>query len=148
MAKRRIHSKGAYSYEERLAGEAGIYPGMLLEVNSAGAVIKHNSEAARAEKIFALEDALQGSTVATVFTAANPVPVIIPNSGSEVNALIKAGENIAIGDELMSAGDGTLIAVGSISSGVTLYEVVAVALEAEDLSGSGDVNTLIRVRVK
>jgi len=148
MAKNRIHNKGFYRHEEADAGEAGIYPGMLLELNSSGDVIKHNTEGARAEKAFATEDALQGGTTSTVYTNGEVVTYILPVPGSVVNALIKAGEDIAIGDELISAGDGTLIALGSAGSGVTVAEVIAVAEEACDLTASGAANTLSAVRVK
>ena len=60
---------------------------------------------------------------------------------------VAAGENVSIGDKLISAGDGTLIANGSETSGTTVRQIVAIATEAEDLSGSGAVDTLIEVRV-
>lgn len=144
----RIHSKGDYRYEERNAGVAGLYPGMLVMVNSDGEVVVHDTEGGRAEKMFAMEDALQGKVVGDVFTLANPVPCIIPSQGGEVNVLIRALENISIGDELISAGDGTLIAVGSADSLTTIEEVLAIAMEEIDLSDSTDENTLARVRVK
>jgi len=144
----RIHSKGAFRYEEFDAGEAGIYPGMLLEVNSSGDVIKHNTEGARAEKMFAQEDALQGKTVDDVYTANNPVGCILPVSGSEVNALIEDGQDISIGEELISAGNGCLKSASDLESGETLSEVIAIAAEACDLTGSGTSNTLAAVRVK
>lgn len=143
----RIHNKGTFQYDEFVAGEAGIYPGMLLSVNSLGKVIKHADEGGRAEKLFAQEDALQGKTVDDVYTIANTVGCILPAQGSVVNALIEVGQNIAIGDKLISAGNGCLKAASDIDSGETFDEVIAIAAEACDLRDSGDVNTLAAVRV-
>jgi hypothetical protein len=138
----RIHRKGDFRYDEALAGEAGIYPGMLLELNSDAEVIKHDDEGGRAERMFAQEDALQGKTVATVYTSGAIVGYILPVPGAEVNALIQGGQNISIGDELISAGDGTLKAASDVSSSVD--EVIAVAMEAFDDSD----DTLVAVRIK
>lgn len=148
MAKRRIHSKGTFRQDEAVAGEAGIYPGMLLEVNSSGNVIKHDDEGGRAEKLVAQEDVLQGNTVSTVYTSGGIVTYIIPHQGSEVNVLIKAGQGVSIGDELISAGDGTFKVATDIASGNTVDEVLFVATEACDLTASGAVNTLCAARAK
>lgn len=144
----RIHSKGSYVYDEAVAGEASIYPGMLLELNSDGEVIMHDTEGGRAEKAFAIEDALQGNTVDDAYAADDVVAYIIPVQGAEVNALLKAGYDYAIGDELISAADGTLKQATEISSGETVDDVVAVVTEAVDLTGSGAVDTLASVRVR
>ncbi|MHA1170340.1 MAG: hypothetical protein ACTSRU_21135, partial [Candidatus Hodarchaeales archaeon] len=67
--------------------------------------------------------------------------------GNDCQAFLKAGENVDIGEKLISAGDGTLIAASSVSSGTTVADNVATAQEAKDLSGSGAVDTLIKVRI-
>lgn len=148
----RIHSKGTFRYEEFSAGEAGIYPGMLLSVNSSGKVIKHADEGGRAERLFAQEDALQGLTVDDVYTysasAPEPVGCLLLTPGSEINALIEAGQDIAIGEELISAANGCLKSATDIESGEVLAEVVAIAVEACDLTASGAANTLSAVRIK
>lgn len=132
--------------EEALAGGA-ITPGMLVELNSAGKVIAHNSEGAVHERMFAEEDALQGRTIATAYALNELVQLWLAQPGDEVNAWLKAGENVAKGAILISAGDGTFIASGSEASATTVQQYSAVAQEAVDLSGSGAVNTRIRVRV-
>lgn len=143
----RIHLKGPYTHDEADAGEAGIYPGMLLKVASDGDVEIHDTEGGRAEALFATEDALQGNTIDTVYTVDNPVMLILPGLGCEVNALIAAEEDIAIGDWLCSNGDGCLRALGSLDSeGVDVF-CIAVAMEACDLTASGAVNTLAAVRI-
>lgn len=147
MAKRRIHSIGDYRQEEANAGEAGIYPGMLVKLNSSGNVIKHDVQGGFAEAAFAVEDALQGKTVSDVYANGSKVTYILPAKGSVVNALINAGENIAIGDKLISNGDGTLVEIGAADSAGTTTEIIAIAVEACDLSASGAVDTLAAVRI-
>ena len=135
----RIHNKGAYRYEEFDAGESGIYPGMLLEVNSDGEVIKHNSSATVAEKMFAMEDALQGEDVTDVYTSGTTVCVLIGQSGTVVNALCNSGTNYTKGLIVESNGDGTL------KSGATAP--VGVVEVASDLTVSGAEDTLIPIRL-
>ena len=139
MNKRRIHSKGDYRYEEFVAGEAGIYPGMLLYVFAGGTVKMHASDSAITEKLFALEDALQGKSVADVYAIGSIVPCIIPAVGSVVNALITAGQDIAIGDKVVSDGNGCL------KEGSTV--VLGIAEEVLDLTDSGDSNDLCPIRI-
>ncbi len=107
---KRIHSKGTFAQEEYYAAEAGIYPGMLVELNSDGKLIKHASSggALGDEAMFAMEDYLQGRNVGTVYAINEIVFVIIPNKGSEINALLDDGESVVPGDKIMSGGDGTV----------------------------------------
>jgi len=142
----RIQLKGAGRYEEANASGA-VSPGFLLALTAAGAVIAHNVEGGIGERLFALEDALQGNGLDTDYADGDLVPYLIANPGDEVYAFVKAGENISIGDQLVSAGDGTLISSASVGSGVTVDQVIGVAVEAVDLQASGSVNTRIAVRV-
>jgi len=142
----RIHSKGSFRQEEIVAGGAGIYPGMLLTRGATGVVV-HATEGGRHEKMFALEDALQGHTVDTVYTSGDIVFCIMPNVGSEVYALLEDGQNVVVGQELISAGNGKLKALSDLESGETASEIVGVAAEAKDLTGSNTADTLIRVSI-
>lgn len=144
-----IKGKGTFRQEEAVAGEAGIYPGMLLKMNSSGQVVMHSTEGGVLgdEVLIAAEDALQGNTVDTVYTVSTPVTYLVPNKGSEVRMLIEDGQDIAVGDKIMSAGNGLLKETTDLESGETLASVVGVALEANDLTGSNTSNTLSLVRV-
>jgi len=144
--KRRIHNKGEYMQEEANAAEAGIYPGMLVVLGSAGTLTMHATEGGRGEIAIAAEDALQGNTVSTVYTNLYPVTYLIPNRGTILNVLIEAGQDIAIGDALMSAGNGTFMEDTDLASGETLSQVMFYATEVCDLSASGAVNTLCAAR--
>jgi hypothetical protein len=146
MTAKRIMLAGEFRGEEDLA-DGTVSPGMLLERTSTPKVKAHATEGGYAERAFALDDALQGNTVATDYATGKLVFYALAFPGAEVQAILKAGENVAIGAKLVSAGDGKLIAEGSVSSGVTVKQIIAIAQEALDLSGSGDVDTFIAVRV-
>jgi len=143
----RIHSKGDARREEFIAATSTIYPGMLLTQLEAGTVTPHATEGGRSEAMFAEEDALQGKNDSTLYTIANPVSVLLPAKGSEVRALIESGQEVVIGDELISAGNGKLKVAGDLESGETLTQVIAIAAEARDLTGSGASDTISRVRI-
>ncbi len=145
----RIHSKGGFWHEEAYAGAAGIYPGMLVMLNTAGKMVVHDTEGGWAEAAFAEEDALQGKTVATVYTINTILSYMLPVKGGVVNALIADGQDIAIGEKLISDGAGRLISYDDSASGITTPIPIAVAEEARDLTGSNTpaTGTLSAVRI-
>lgn len=145
--KNRIHSKGERIYEEAAAGAAGILPGMLIMLNSSGEAIVHATEGGRAEAAFAEEDAKQGAIVSTAYTNGDILSYLLPTKGGEVNVLIEDGQDIAIGDHLISAGNGKMKAASDVSSAALLLEVLAVATEANDLTGSNTVDKLSAARI-
>lgn len=124
--------KGQGTRKERIA-VAAITPGHLVEITSANKVQVHSTAGGLAQKAFAVEDDLQGNTIADAYAASAMVQYNVMLPGDEVNAIIADGENIAIGDKLVSAGDGTL---KEQTSETTDESVVAIAVEACDMSGS------------
>lgn len=147
-----IMLKGQSRHEEFYASGA-VTPGHLIEQTSAalslgnGTAKVHATEGGHAERIFATEDALQGKLISDAYTSAALMMAAVAEPGAEVNAWLKSGENVSIGDKLISAGDGTLIADGSEGSGTTVYQIVGYSMEAVNLSASGAVDTRIVVRV-
>ena len=141
-----IHLQGEFRREEYSAAEA-ITPGHLIELTSSGTVQKHSTEGGDAERMFAEGDFLQGSTIDDAYAADDLVSANIEEPGSVIQAFLKAGENVTDGVFLISGGDGTLIEEGSETSGTTIEKRIAMSLEDKDLSGSGAVATLIKVRV-
>ena len=139
-----IHLKGDFLHEELVAHSA-ISPGYLLTINSDGEVLPHGTEGGWCAPVFAEIDALQGHTLADDYAAADPVMINVERPGNRCQAFLKAGEVAVIGSNLISAGDGTLILNGDESFGTTVHKVIAIAMEAEDLSGSGAVDTLIEI---
>jgi len=143
-----IQLKGGFRAEEAVASGT-VTPGMLLEQTSAAAatVKAHATEGGFAERAFAVEDALQGKTVSDNYATTAHVFFHLVEPGAVVNALIAAGEDISIGDKLISDAAGALIAEGSKASSTDVKQIIAVAVEAIDLSATGAVATLAAVRV-
>ena len=142
----RIHAKGPFVYEEYVAAEADIQPGMLVKLNSSGQIIKHDVENGRAEVMFAQEDALQGRNVDQLYALNAVAGVILPNLASEFYGRLENDQVVAIGDWLVSRGNGLLKNIGSLDSGDIDVFTVAVAMEAKDLTDSATTNELIRLR--
>ncbi len=146
------HTVKLKKYEDinvELVAVAAITPGHLVEKTSAGKTQKHSTAGGNATpKMFALEDELQGKEIDDAYAADDPVQVWICQPGEVVNALLKNGETIVIGDRLESAGDGTLRKYGADSTGVYYPNViVGIANEALDLSGSSGEESTYRLSV-
>jgi hypothetical protein len=153
MAKHTIKIKKYADIIEEWIASAAITPGHLVEViNSAGSprVRVHATAGGNAIPMFALEDEMQGGGIDDAYTAAYPVQVWIAGRGDEVNALLLDGETVVVGDFLESAGDGTLQKHVADSAGVgTLsLQIVAIAMESVDMSGSSGVDPTGRIKVK
>jgi len=139
-----IKNIGGIAYEEREAGEALIYPGMLCRVDSDGNVCKANTEGGKVEVLVAIEDSLQGKTVDDAYTLGNPVRLVRFRPGEEFHVRQHGHTSITEGEQLVSKGDGTArSASDSGSYGDTAF---AVALETQDLSDE-DADVLLHCRV-
>lgn len=141
----RIHLKGMGRHEE--ADAAGVVrPGQLLRLNVDGDVVPHNIVNGQAERLFALEDALQGNPITTDYSSGDLVSILVAYPGDEVYAWLAVGQSVSKGDFLASDGFGHLQAADE--SGLTQgIDSIAVALETLDNSESGDVNARLKVRV-
>jgi hypothetical protein len=116
--------------------DAGITPGHLLERTATGVKV-HATAGGKAQRIFALEDENQGKEIGDAYSASDKCFFKTFRPGDLVLARIKNGENIAIGDWLVSGGNGELIEASADSSGTIVEEdCVAVAVAACDMSGS------------
>jgi hypothetical protein len=146
-------------FEEYIAG-ASLYPGHLIELYNAagtGKVRKNSDEGGFCERLFAIENALEGLTpgvaategitITTAYSSTERVFCAACKPGTVVYAYLKAGVSYAIGDKLTSGGDGTLIKTSSLSTTTELQDVVGVLTEALDLSATGAVDTRGIVRL-
>jgi hypothetical protein len=158
---------------EEAVGDGVVKPGHLVYLKSTGKVAVHAVEGGDDERAVATEDALQGRVITTAYADGELVSYAIVPRGNPVQMILKAGENVAIGDLLMSAGDGTLkeyTAPTVANAGETLTKALSgnvetitltiagqndapdirtklfKALEALDLSGQGAVDGFIKVR--
>ena len=126
-----------------LAGEAiaggTIKPGHLIAKSATGTVTVHTGTSERTAKFIARENELVGDGLSDSYASADQVLYWNARSGDEYYMFLSSGEDVDIGDLLESAGDGTLQAV--TTGGEPLFE----AVEALDLSGSGAVDTRMKV---
>lgn len=134
--------------EEMTATAVEITPGMLLELTSANLVQAHALAGGNVLPMFALEDELQGKGIDDNYAVSDKIQVWVTVRGEWVYAILADGENVVIGDYLESASGGLLqkhvkdIVEGGSSlesmADTTIYtnQIVGVALEALDLSGS------------
>jgi len=137
----RIYLKGTNVFEEHRAAGT-IRPGDLLALNSAGNVIKHPSGSVfQAEKMFAVEDALQGRGIDDNYASGELVQCVICKPGDVVYGFLSGGEHATPNEYLVSNGDGAL-KVGS-----TTNYPVGVPLEEVNALDSNDVDERIRVRI-
>lgn len=143
MAKNTIKLKN-YSdvMEEYTTTAATVLPGCFVELTSAGLVQKHGTaKGGLYPPMVVCEDELRGKSIDDAIAASSKAQVWIPYRGDVVNAWLKDGENVAVGDKLESAGDGTL---QKYTNGV----VIGTALTAVDLSASANTtNARIQVRI-
>lgn len=145
MANRIQLDGDGYRVEEGLA-DGAVNPGNIVEKTSAGKWQKHGEEGGFAQIAVAVEDALQGNTVDDQYDDGDRVFVHIENRGTRFQAILKNGENVVIGEALISDGSGRLIAQTSRSSDNATKQVIAYAEEASDQSGEDGADTLIAVR--
>lgn len=110
---------------DELPAGATLYPGMLLEHRSDTKCYPHSVFAGPAERMFALEDALQGHWLLDAYSSGDPVQIGIFYPGDIVRALLNAGAlAVTEGDLLVSNGDGTVAKVAS-GDGEVLYDNTA-----------------------
>jgi len=154
MAKNTVKITAYSNIVEELEANAAITPGHLVERMSTGKVRVHANAGQNAVPMFALEDELQGNGIDDDYAAADQVQCWIPNRGDIVNAILKNGETIVIGDFLESAGDGTLqkhaADVDSSNDITSIYplQIVGQAVAALDLSDSSAVDAVVGNRLQ
>jgi len=137
---------------EEYTAAAAITPGHLCEITSAGTIQAHSTAGGFAEKLFAIEDELQGKEITEAYDATTNKQVLcgIFRPGDQVYALLANGETAVIGSKLESQGDGTLRVVDTdVSVGdIAVQSIVAVALEAVDMSGSSGADPSGRITIR
>jgi len=150
MAKNTIKLKKYSDVIEEYEAAAAITPGMLIELTSAGKVQKHSSAGQFAEKMFALENELEGDGIDDDYAAGDQVQCWIAGRGDQVYAFLADGENVSTGDILESHGDGYLQKADAESAGSATYpdSVVGVALEDLDMSGSSGEDPSDRIKIR
>lgn len=108
MAYNTIKLKKYTDIIEEYEAAAAILPGNLLEITSAGKVQKHSGAGKTASVLFALEDELQGKSIADGYVAGDRVQVWVATPGEVVYGRLADEETVAIGDYVESNGAGQL----------------------------------------
>lgn len=130
-AARTIRLAGPDGVQEefKVASGATIKPGMIVRRTSATECNVHNVSGGAGASLIVHENALVGVGVDDSATAAGDVfaEYVIP--GAKRYARLKASENVAVGDHLISGGDGTLIKTTGTPS-----KVFAIAEEASNVA--------------
>lgn len=147
MAYYRIHNKGTLWQHDELVAAGTISPGMLCEVDAAGEVQAHSLEGGKAERLIAMEDALQGNGVDTDYSAGDIVTLALVVPGETFNMLVASGESGYPGDYMISAGDGTLKNINSLASAALIDQVIGVIDPTETAFTTLAANTLKAVRI-
>lgn len=141
---------GEHVIRDEGVAAGAITPGMLLRRSSATAVAFHATAGGNHQKMFALENDLVGGGVSDAYAADDQVQIGHARSGVKIDALLKTGNNVAVGAALESAGDGTLQAltvVNTDDSDVDLVSspIVGFAREAVNNSSGSAVRITIEV---
>lgn len=132
--------------EAVMATSAAIKPGHLIELTSAGTVRKatlgFGATVSRGSgALFAVEPGWRGGDIDTAYANGDTVTYTTAKPGDEIYAFLQDAENVAIGQQLMSAGDGSLEAVDSDGF------AIAIALEAVNTTGGASAEARIKVRI-
>jgi hypothetical protein len=147
MAYRTVKIKKYSDIIEEYVADTGatITPGMLLKLADTGKVVPHDVAGGSAEKIFALEDELQGRGIDDNYVDGDPVQCWVAGRGDQVYAILTTSQTVAIGDLLESNGDGHLREYTGTSAGAAEYpeSIVGVALEAATTTSA---TSRIRIR--
>lgn len=126
-----------------------INPGMLVSITATGTVLANSEAGGVCEKLFALEDELQGRTIDDAFKQGEPIQCWNAVTGEEVYAWLADGEDAQQGDILVSAGNGALEVGAGVSTAVDLFQYpIAIALEAVDMSSSTGADPSGRIKVR
>ena len=139
MAIETIKIKNFSDVNEEYETTEAVTPGMLLQPTSGAATIEvHDTQGGNVLPMFAFENELEGEGIDDDFADGDKIQVWIPGRGDIVNALLRDEETIAIGDWLMSDGEGRLmllaITAGESGEVEASRPAVGVAVNAVDLS--------------
>lgn len=141
--------------EARAKASEAIKPGMLVQLHTDGTLKKHATAKAATAAAFAREMDIAGGSIDDAYEDSDTVLYSTYRPGDWVYSWLKAGNDVAAGALLESAGDGTLQALTALSQAGTSPFAVTVggvalcrALEAVDNDpGTGGAAVRIRVEV-
>lgn len=128
-AARTIRLAGPDGVQEEFVAAASLKPGTLVRRTSATACNVHATSGGDGASLILHEDAYQGLGVDDATASGGRVYAEYVLPGAKRYARLKASENVAVGDSLISGGDGTLIKTTG-----TPVKVFAIAEEASNVA--------------
>ncbi len=144
--------KGDPIYKEAIAN-GPITPGHLVQFNANHKLQVHSTAGGNAHPLFAIEESIVGDGIDDAYAQGDTVVYVVPSPGCEINAFLKNGENVAKGDFLESAGDGTLqkhtpVSVNESGSATKIiYTRCVVAMALQNLNNTSGSAARIIVEV-
>lgn len=141
--------------KEGVCGGA-ITPGHLVALNTAGKWVVHPTAKGEALRAFAVEADYNGKGIDDAFVNNDWAQVWLVPPGAEINALVAPeAAAIVVGDEVESAGDGTVrkkTPSSQLGSGAYTYtsagHVIGIALQAVDNSGNAASSARLQILIK
>lgn len=147
MATRRVLLKGLYGVRDEGVATEAITPGHLVEEVAAG-IRKHAGAGLAAIPMFALEREMTGDDKDEAYAASDTVLFVVAQPGTQIHALVAAAAAaIAVGDNLESAGNGTVrkATTDTATDDTQRNSLVGKALEAVDNSAGG---SAVRIKIR
>jgi hypothetical protein len=129
MARNTILLRGQAREEGRIVETATITPGMLVQLETGGEVIRHAVDGGQAFPMFAKENhENDGAGIDTVIADADSITVLFPEQGAKINAF--TSDTIAEGEFVCSDG------VGGVRLADSGDYVIGQAAADSDLGGT------------
>lgn len=139
--------KGEPNRFEREAN-ATIKPGDMLELTTGDKVQRHSTAQGRHPRWFAIENEIAGDDLTHDYASGEQVLIHSARPGDNLLLNLADGENVSIGDYLVSDGAGRVQKADTNSAGELEGSLVGFALEAIDLSGSSAADPSFRLRAQ
>src|SRR5262245_21743192 len=92
--------------DDMKAGEAGILPGHMLDVNATGDLIKHATAGGKRVGKYALEREEAGDDLDVAYALGDAVKYIDHISGVTLNLILATGQTVAANKPIVSNGNG------------------------------------------
>jgi hypothetical protein len=144
MATPKVILLSGEALQREAAAVAAITPGHLLELVSAG-VQKNSVEAVKAPLKIADFSDFDGGGIDSDYAADDTVKYFEPVPGTRFYGFLAAGENVAVGDRLVSNGDGTFREY--VGTGSTADDASSQLVEAVEAKNNASGATAVRIRV-
>jgi len=125
---------------------ASITPGMLVELTSSDTVQAHSTVDGRHMRMVAVESDFTGDGIEHVYQSGEITQFNVFRPGDEALLNLADGENVSIGDYLVSDGAGRVQQADSNSAGELEGSLVGIALEAINLTDSSAADPSFRIK--